>query len=126
MTHSCISCDSRVEHVGAAKAQWIMLHPLYLLGNLTAVASHKYSMSNQQEGEGLSTAAQIKDIKGEKQQGKSSFRINNECRKQQQRNVDSCSNSRVFGCDPRRIFMNRSLLFCCRVAHDSRDFHIIT
>lgn len=95
MTHSCISCDSRVEHVGAAKAQWIMLRPLYLLGNLTAVASHKYSMSNQQEGEGLSTAAQIKDINGdictlqdkhlgEKQQGKSSFRINNECRKQQQ------------------------------------------
>lgn len=65
MTHSCISCNIYVEHLGAAKAQWLMLHPLYLLGNLTADSSHKYSMSNQQEGEGLSTAAQIKEINGD-------------------------------------------------------------
>lgn len=32
---------------------------------LTAVVGDKYSMSNQQEGEGLSTAAQIEEINGD-------------------------------------------------------------
>lgn len=119
MTHSCISFDVCLEHLGAAKAQWIMLHPRYLLGNLTAVTSHKYSMSNQQEGKRLITAAHIKEINGDictlqnkhlgGQQRKSSFRINNECRKQQQRIINSCSNSRVWRCDTGCIFMNRSL-----------------
>lgn len=62
MSHSCISCDIHVEHWGAAIAQRNMLHPLRLLGNLTADKSRKYFMSNQQEGEGLSTAAQIQEI----------------------------------------------------------------
>lgn len=62
MSHSCISCDIHAERWGAAKAQRNMLHPLRLLGNLTADKSRKYFMSNQQEGEGLSTAAQIQEI----------------------------------------------------------------
>lgn len=62
MSHSCISCDIHVEHWGAAKAQRNMLQPMRLLCNLTADKSRKYFMSNQQEGEGLSTAAQIQEI----------------------------------------------------------------
>lgn len=62
MSHSCISCHIHVEHWGAAKAQRNMLHPLRLHANLTADKSGKYFISNQQEGEGLSTAAQIQEI----------------------------------------------------------------